>query len=105
MLNANQFTLNKPTTKAIMEYYACTKSRILEMTSSKYAIMLLDAIFSKPIFTQTSIGFEGASRPTVFTLLKKMEEAGIIARISDASGRTGAVYALRELLEIAGGSD
>lgn len=44
-------------------------------------------------------------RPTVFTLLKKMEEAGIIARISDASGRTGAVYALRELLEIAGGSD
>ena len=91
--------------KAIMEYYARTKSRILEMTSSKYAIMLLDAIFSKPVFTQTSIGFEEASRPTVFTLLKKLEEAGIIARISDASGRTGAVYALRELLEIAGGSD
>lgn len=61
--------------------------------------------FSKPVFTQTSIGFEEASRPTVFTLLKKLEEAGIIARISDASGRTGAVYALRELLEIAGGSD
>ena len=78
--------------KAIMEYYARTKSRILEMTSSKYAIMLLDAIFSKPVFTQTSIGFEEASRPTVFTLLKKLEEAGIIARISDASGRTGAVY-------------
>ena len=70
-----------------MEYYARTKSRILEMTSSKYALMLLDAIFSKPIFTQTSIGFEGASRPTVFTLLKKMEEAGIIAR---TVGQTGA---------------
>lgn len=88
-----------------MEYYARTKSRILEMTSSKYAIMLLDAIFSKPVFTQTSIWFEEASRPTVLTLLKKLEEAGIIARISDASGRTGAVYTLRELLEIAGGSD
>ena len=100
-----QANSNYNAAKAIMEYYARTKSRILEMTSSKYAIMLLDAIFSKPIFTQTSIGFEGASRPTVFTLLKKMEEAGIIARISDASGRTGAVYALRELLEIAGGSD
>lgn len=36
--------------KAIMEYYARTKSRILEMTSSKYTIMLLDAIFSAGIY-------------------------------------------------------
>lgn len=100
-----QANSNYNTAKAIMEYYARTKSRILEMTSSKYAIMLLDAIFSKPIFTQTSIGLEAASRPTVFTLLKRLEEAEIIERVSDAAGRTGAVYALRGLLEIVGASD
>ena len=100
-----QANSNYNTAKAIMEYYARTKSRILEMTSSKYAIMLLDAIFSKPIFTQTSIGLEAASRPTVFTLLKRLEEAEIIERVSDAAGRTGAGYALRGLLEIVGASD
>lgn len=86
----------------ILAYYDNTKAKILTITSSQYAIPLLDAMFKKPIFRQSNLPLEKApSRARVYTLLQQLENNGIIKTVIPAAGRSGAAYVLSDLLNIA----
>lgn len=97
---------NYKTAKAIMEYYDRTKNKILEITSSKHAVPLLDEMFAKVMFMQTSLKLDThPSRATIYNLLQSLERAQILKRVSNSAGSMGTVYSLYELVDIANGID
>lgn len=74
---------------------------VLPEFNSIYAPNFLDAIFSSPVFTTTSIGKE-ASIPhsqTVYTLVKKFVEKGLVVDIAPKRSRNK-IYAFEKLLDI-----
>lgn len=99
-----QADTNYKVADAIQNYYKNTKSRILEKTSSQHAIALFDAMIAKPIFRQSNLTLPtNPSKATIFNLLQQFEANGIVSIKTKGSGRSGNVYHLKELLEIANG--
>lgn len=99
-----QADTNYKVADAIQNYYKNTKSKILETTSSQHAIALFDAMIAKPIFRQSNLTLPtNPSKATIFNLLQQFEANGIVSIKTKGSGRSGNVYHLKELLEIANG--
>ena len=85
----------------IMEYYERTKVKIIDITSSQHAILLLDAMIAKPIFKQNSLNLSSnPSSATVYALLKKLVKAEIVSVYDSGAGRSATLYWLKDLLEI-----
>lgn len=84
-----------------MEYYERTKVKIIDITSSQHAILLLDAMIAKPIFRQSSLKLSSnPSSATVYALLKKLVKAEIVSVYDSGAGRSATLYWLKDLLEI-----
>lgn len=92
--------------RAIIKLYEKMKTRMIEITRSKYAVPLLDQLFERPLFQSSHIKFSGRSKPTrqaVANLIRMLVEAGLVKVIREGSGRRGQVLAFAELVNLCEG--
>lgn len=92
--------------KIIKELYEEMKEKIVDITHSQYAIQVLDAIFSTPIFrTVDFVTKTGMQKQTVFSLLRQLKDAGILVELVAGRGRRPAILCFPRLLNSAEGKD
>ncbi|MCK5229040.1 MAG: Fic family protein [Desulfobulbaceae bacterium] len=88
----------------ILKLYEAKKTQVVEITHSQYAIHTLDYIFSRPIFKSTDFtGNTEVPEPTAKRILKLLRDNGILITFREGSGRRAAIYAFKELLNVAEG--
>jgi len=91
--------------KQILELYDKLKLRFIGATHSQFAVPSLDAFFMRPILNATDFsrlaGIE--NRVTANGILSQIKQDKLIIRIRESSGRTPAVFALPDLINIAEG--
>lgn len=89
----------------IVELYREMHRAFSDTTHSQYAAGAVEAFFERPVRTATdftrTVGFN--SRVTANTMLRQLEQAGLIRRLREGSGRRPAVFELSQLIEIADG--
>jgi Fic family protein len=78
------------------------RNRMFELTNSRYAIALLDAMFTQPIFQVNALMArkDMPSRPMVMRLLNKLVEDETLKLLVTGSGRRPAVYSLHALVRL-----
>ena len=95
---------NLSKTKAILDLYDRMKLSVAEWTHSQYAIHALEWIFERPIFKSTdfvrSSGIPEATAKRIIVVLKENE---VLREMREGRGRTAAIFAYSELLNIAEG--
>lgn len=90
----------------ILSLYEFKKNQIVDLTHSQYAIHALDFIFSRPIFKSTDFtGIKEIPTPTAKRILSTLRDNGLFTVLRESSGRTPAIYAFTELINIAEGKD
>lgn len=101
----NQAEANLTKVRAIRELYEDTKRKFIELTHSQFAMGAVDAFFGQPIIQSTVFAKKAGflNRVTANNMLRDLEVNGLISRVREGSGRTPAVYALPELINIAEG--
>ncbi len=100
-----QAAVNIDRVRGMLRLYENMKSRMVEITHSQFAIQALDAIFSRPIF-------RGADFPTISgiptkqtaaSLVRQLQEAGILKVLQPAKGRRSAMLGFPELINLVEG--
>lgn len=90
----------------MMELYEDAKKRFIDLTQSRLAIPLLDAIFNKPLFRTIYLSYRLAeleqppTPPTLNNLLSKLTKGGILIMREPGKGRRAALYEFPALLEL-----
>jgi len=98
-----QSQINIKKAAAIHNLYDSKKEEIMNLTNSKYAIKILDFIFSYPIFNSTHfIKTSKISKPSAMRALIVLEKGGLLKKIQSGSGRKPATYIFSKLLSIVG---
>ena len=80
------------------------KQKVPEITRSKYAILTIDAIFSRPIFRLVDF-IEYSEIPTrsAQRILEQLKNAGVLEVLRERIGRRPAVYVFPQLIAISEG--
>lgn len=97
---ANQ---NLETTLKIHSLYEEMKQVFSDITGSKHAISMLDAVFTNPIFKNQQIVKHSKIAPSSvnrFTNALLADDRGLLRTVAEASGRRSALYAFEPLLKI-----
>ena len=95
----NSFRVGK-----ILSLYDRMKNDIQESTHSRYTIQILDFLFSRPVFKSTDfVNSIGVTKPTAISLIRRLEEDGILKEIETGRGRRASIHCFPELLNIAEG--
>ncbi|MBN1842164.1 MAG: Fic family protein [Deltaproteobacteria bacterium] len=90
----------------ILSLYEAEKARIVELTRSQYAVKALDFLFMRPIFqTPAFVSEGGIPKHTAKKMLKTLRDNGFFRVLREPKGRRPAVFAFRELLNLAEGTD
>lgn len=91
--------------RAIRDLYEETKRHVVEITHSQFAMGAVDSLFSQPIISASAFAQKSGftNRVTANNMLRQLEGAQVIRRIREGSGRTPAIYALPQLINIAEG--
>ncbi|MCK4486228.1 MAG: Fic family protein [Desulfobacterales bacterium] len=90
----------------ILNLYEAEKTRIVELTRSQYAVKALDFLFMRPIFQASAFTTESdIPKSTANRILKTLRDNGLFRVLRPAEGRKSAVFAFRELLNIAEGRE
>ncbi|MBU2054432.1 MAG: Fic family protein [Proteobacteria bacterium] len=93
--------------QAIIDLYGRLKTRIIDLTHSRYAVPLLDCLFDQPVFTSSLFddrpGMPG--KPMIMNMLGRLKKAGILKVVREGSGRRPQILALAELINVCEGSD
>jgi len=101
----SQAETNLGKVRAIHDLYEELKRRAVEATHSQFAVAAIDTLFEKPVIQAPEFakraGFN--NRVTANNILRALESEGIVQRLREGSGRTPAIYALRELINVAEG--
>jgi Fic family protein len=99
---ANQ---NSDKARAIMDLYERLKSRVIELTHSKFAVPMLDILFVRPIIKSSEFADNKGmpSKPMIGSMLSELKKDGILKTIRAASGRRAEVLAFAELINLAEG--
>lgn len=105
---AAQATENSRRVVAIRELYDELKTTIQATTHSQHTVHLLDAIFSRPIFSTSELANRltadhGVHTKTAQGLLRQLRDAGILVELRPGAGRRPAVFCFRRLLNLAEG--
>lgn len=100
-----QARANSTTARAIIELYERLKTRLIELTHSRYAVPLLDHLFDQPIFQSNQLTRykHMPSVPTVMQMLGRLRKAGILKTVRKGSGRRAEIFAFVELLNLCEG--
>lgn len=101
----SQAEANLSKVQSILDLYEETQRRVVEITHSQYSIASVDAFFRQPIISATAFTERAQfnNRVTSNGMLRQLEAAGIITRIREGAGRTPAVYAMPDLVNLAEG--
>jgi Fic family protein len=91
--------------RAVRDLYEAMRRDFVDVTHSQYAMAAVDAFFMRPVipapaFAQ-SAGFN--NRVTANTMLRQLNDAGLITRVRDGGGRVSAIYAMPQLINITEG--
>ena len=99
---AAQAQKNAITADAILSLYERLKEKFIGTTHSRYAVPLLDAAFRLQYFQASQLEWRGdaPSKPTLMSLLKALENNGIIKVYRPNSGRRSSIWWLPELSAI-----
>ena len=102
----HQAELNEAKAKAILDLYNQKKLELVKLTHSQYSILALDWVFERPIFKSSDfVDSSGIPAPTARRMLVLFRDNGLLTTLVEAAGRRSAVYAFRELLNIAEGRE
>jgi len=98
---------NSDAARNIIDLYERSKSDIIRITHSQYAVPLLDLLFEQPVFSPAQLERRGAlpSKQMTMTLLGKLKEAGILVVTREASGRRPQILAFAELVNLCEGRE
>jgi Fic family protein len=100
-----QAAINIDKVRGILRLYEDMKTKVVETTHSQFAIQALDAIFSRPIFQGAN--FAAISRiptkVTAATLIRQLQDAGILTVLQPARGRRSAMLVFPELINLVEG--
>lgn len=100
-----QAVANLGKVKSIRDLYEESRKTVVELTHSQFAMAAVDAFFTRPIISGTAFadaaGFN--NRVTANNMLRQLETNGLITKIREGSGRTPAIYAFPQLINIAEG--
>ena len=105
-LNAIYVQANNNLSKAkdILNLYDNLKEKFIDATCSKYAIKILDAIFTKPIITipelQDKTGIIGV---TITSIMNRLVASNLISILQQGRGRSPTIYILKSLVNITEG--
>ena len=95
---------NSKKVQGILSLYEKIKSQISEITNSRYAIQVLDWIFSKLIFSTTDfIKGTGISKPTALRILKRLGDSEVLKTLQERSGPQPAVLVFPDLWNVTEG--
>lgn len=96
---------NAAKVRAILALYDEMKTRVVDITHSQYAIAALDALFDRPIFQSTDFVVRSGipTRATALSLLRQLQQAGILTVLQEASGRRPARLGFPALINLAEG--
>ena len=99
---------NSNRVKEIMALYEAMKVKIHEITHSQYSVHLLDAIFSKPVFSTTDHANQlcqehNIHKQTTLGLLRQLRGANVLIELQPGSGRRAAILCFSELINAAEG--
>jgi hypothetical protein len=105
--NAGQ---NSVRLSAIQGIYEEMKQVIHEATHSQYTVIILDAIFSKPVFRSSDLAEKlnleyGIHKKTALGLLRQIRDAGIVRELQSGSGRRPATLGFPGLINLAEGRE
>jgi len=98
-----QAEYNLKTLESIRELYDEMKGVFSEITGSRHAVALLDAVFTTPIFRNQQLSRNsGISPATVnrFTKALQADERNLVRVVREASGRRPALYTFEPLLKL-----
>lgn len=98
-----QANRNSKRVAAIRDLHTETQIRVAELTRSQWSAQLVDAIFTRPIFSRSDVGDHmeseyGVNKKTTRTHLNKLCEAGILSETREGSGSRSAVLCFEKLL-------
>lgn len=76
------------------------KKEVIDSFNSRYAMKLLDILFSSPVVSYSMVkrSMDAASTQTIYNLLGKFVDGGILMELGE--GKRNAVYAFRDLLDV-----
>jgi Fic family protein len=95
---------NAAKARKIMELYDQMKKTVIQLTRSSFAVPLLDQLFQRPVFRTSDLQCQPApTRAAVASLIRALHKAAIIKTVRRGSGRRGAIFALRDLINICEG--
>lgn len=98
-----QARMHSATARAIIDLYGRMKKQFIDITSSAYAIPLLDLIFRKVIFASTDIALptdKKPSRQAISGFLKSLRDAGILEVVREGRGRQPQILVFTELVHL-----
>lgn len=98
-----QAIYNLATTNQIRDLYEDMKTVFSDVTGSKHAITLLDAVFTTPIFRNKQISKNSQIPPASINRYTKAlleDDRRLLKVVRQAAGRRAAVYSFEPLLEI-----
>ncbi len=97
-----QAAINIENVRGMLHLYESMKDKVVEVTHSQFAIQALDAIFSRLIFQ--AVDFPTFARiPTKVTaasIIRQLQNAGILKVLRPASGRRSAILVFPELINL-----
>jgi Fic family protein len=102
---AEQAKANAATARSIIELYERLKTKLIELTHSRFAVPLLDHLFDQPIFrsSQLTRHSQMPSLPTVMQMLRRLRKASILKTVRKGRGRRAEIFAFVELLNLCEG--
>ena len=91
--------------QGIIDLYNSMKSRVIDLTHSRFAIYALDWIFQRPIFRSADFisqqfSQQSLSKPTARRILDKLCDSGILETLVEGRGSRARLLVFPELLEI-----
>jgi Fic family protein len=89
---------------AILDLFEAMKRRLPELTRSQHAVLALDWIFERPIFSSVDfVGKAGIPEATARRFLRLFEAEGVLRAVAAGSGRRPTIFGFPALLEIVEG--
>lgn len=96
---------NERRARAILALYNRIKTRVADLTHSQHAIRAVDFLFQVPVFAAPDFtNHSDIPKPTANRILGLLREQGILLTIEEGRGRRPGIYAFKELLNVAEGS-
>lgn len=100
----SQARQNLEKAEQIRTLYEEMKGHFRETLSSKWAITVLDFIFTRPVFrNNTFTSRSGIPAPTAHKFTKNLLDAGLLNTLEPAAGRRPALYAFEPLISLVRG--